>query len=331
MKMKQKSILITGGTGSFGKEFIKSIIDTHEYNRIVIYSRDEFKQYQMENEFPKSKYPHLRFFIGDVRDKDRLKRACSGINIIVHAAAMKHVPIAEYNPDEFIKTNIIGAQNVVDVALSTESVKAVVALSTDKAAAPINLYGATKLVSDKLFVSANNVKGSKDIKFSVVRYGNVLCSRGSVIPFFIEKSKSGVIPLTHKDMTRFNMLLSDAVDMVSWVIEMSDGGEIFVPKLKSFKLTTLANAISKTSKHEIVGLRPGEKIHEEMITTSDSYYTVDIGKFYAILPPDKDINSYIKKFNGSKVEPGFSYNSLTNPDVLGESELKRMIKLEFNG
>jgi UDP-N-acetylglucosamine 4,6-dehydratase len=331
MKMKQKSILITGGTGSFGKEFIKSIIDKHEYNRIVIYSRDEFKQYHMENEFPKSKYPHLRFFIGDVRDKDRLKRACSGINIIVHAAAMKHVPIAEYNPDEFIKTNIIGAQNVVDVALSTESVKAVVALSTDKAAAPINLYGATKLVSDKLFVSANNVKGSKDIKFSVVRYGNVLCSRGSVIPFFIKKSKSGVIPLTHKDMTRFNMLLSDAVDMVSWVIEMSDGGEIFVPKLKSFKLTTLANAISKTSKHEIVGLRPGEKIHEEMITTSDSYYTVDLGKFYAILPPDKDMNSYIKKFNGSKVEPGFSYNSLTNPDVLGEPELKHMIKMEFNG
>ena len=242
MKMKQKSILITGGTGSFGKEFIKSIIDGHEYNRIVIYSRDEFKQYHMENEFPKSKYPHLRFFIGDVRDKDRLKRACSGINVIVHAAAMKHVPIAEYNPDEFIKTNIIGAQNVVDVALDTKSVKAVIALSTDKAAAPINLYGATKLVSDKLFVSANNVKGSKDIKFSVVRYGNVLCSRGSVIPFFIQKSKSGSIPLTHKDMTRFNMLLSDAVDMVKWVIEMSDGGEIFVPKLKSFKLTTLANA-----------------------------------------------------------------------------------------
>ena len=323
-----KSILITGGTGSFGKAFTKLILNNPQYKRVVIYSRDEFKQFEMQNMFPKDKYPQLRFFIGDVRDKERLIRACEGIDVIVHAAALKQVPAAEYNPEEFIKTNINGAQNVIDAALHN-NIKNVVALSTDKAAAPINLYGATKLVSDKLFVAANNIKGDRNLKLSVVRYGNVLGSRGSVIPFFLEKSKTGIIPITHSDMTRFNMLLEDAVNMVLWVIDNNMGGEIFVPKLKSFTLTNLARCIAPFAKHDIIGLRPGEKIHEEMITSSDSYYTLDIGNFYAILPSGCDITKY-NPLKGTLVQPGFSYTSGNNTQWLSDDEIKKLINDEFN-
>src|SRR5664280_428704 len=266
-----KSVLITGGTGSFGKKFTETILQKYpEVKRIVIYSRDELKQYEMAQKYPEKEYPNIRFFIGDVRDAARFKRACEDIDVIIHAAALKHVPIAEYNPDECIKTNIGGAQNVIDAALTT-NVKIVVALSTDKAAAPINLYGATKLVSDKLFIAANNIKGNRDLRFSVVRYGNVMGSRGSVIPFFIEKAKTGVIPITHSEMTRFNISLEDGVEMVLWAIKNALGKEIFIPKIPSYNIETLARAIAPNAKFKDIGIRPGEKIHEELITESDSY------------------------------------------------------------
>ncbi|MFA7314337.1 MAG: UDP-N-acetylglucosamine 4,6-dehydratase (inverting) [Candidatus Magasanikbacteria bacterium] len=311
--LKDKSILITGGTGSFGKKFVKTILERYpDVKRLVIYSRDELKQYEMSQVYPENKFPQVRFFIGDVRDLARLKRACEGIDIIVHAAALKHVPIAEYNPDECIKTNIGGAQNVVDAALAT-NVKVVIALSTDKAAAPINLYGATKLVSDKLFIAAYNIKGARDLRFSVVRYGNVMGSRGSVIPFFIKKAREeNVLPITHMDMTRFNISLEDAVDMVLWAIENAIGGEIFVPKIPSFKIKVLAQAIAPNAKLIEIGIRPGEKLHEEMITSSDSFNTIEFDKYYAILPSNVEKEKYLKHFSAKEVEKGFQYNSGTN-------------------
>lgn len=323
--LTDKSVLITGGTGSFGKKFVETILrDYPKVRRIVIYSRDELKQFDMSQQYPVSKYPQVRFFIGDVRDGARLKRACEGIDVIIHAAALKQVPAAEYNPDEFIKTNIGGAQNIIDAALST-SIKVVVALSTDKAAAPINLYGATKLVSDKLFIAANNIKGNRDLRFSAVRYGNVMGSRGSVIPFFRDKAVSGILPITHKEMTRFNISLEDGVEMVLWAIENALGGEIFVPKIPSYKIETVAKAIAPNAILEDVGIRPGEKLHEEMITESDSYNTIEFEKYYAILPAGVDKQKYIKHFNATEVPQGFTYNSGTNSDWETEETLRDKI------
>lgn len=325
--LNEKSILITGGTGSFGKKFTEMILARYpNVKRLVIYSRDELKQFEMSQLFPVTKYPQVRFFIGDVRDKDRFRRACEGIDVIIHAAALKQVPAAEYNPDEFIKTNIGGAQTVIDAALST-NVKVVVALSTDKAAAPINLYGATKLVSDKLFVSANNIKGWRDLRFSVVRYGNVMGSRGSVIPFFMEKSKNGnILPITHKEMTRFNISLEEGVEMVLWAIENALGGEIFVPKIPSYRIETVARAISPSAELEYVGIRAGEKLHEEMITESDSYNTIEFDRYYAILPSDANKEKYLAHFNACEVPKGFKYNSGTNEQWVDEEAMRSLIR-----
>ena len=325
--LSNKSILITGGTGSFGKKFTEIILQKYPYvKRLVIFSRDELKQYEMAIIYPETKYPQIRFFIGDVRDGARLKRACEGIDIIIHSAALKHVPVAEYNPDEFIKTNIGGAQNVIDAALSND-IKIVIALSTDKAAAPINLYGATKLVSDKLFIAGNNIKGKRDLRFSVVRYGNVMGSRGSVIPFFIQKAKNGnVLPITHKEMTRFNISLDDGVEMVLWAIENALGGEIFVPKIPSYRIETVVKAIAPNSTLEYIGIRPGEKLHEEMITESDSYNTIEFDKYYAILPSDALKEKYLTHFNGWEVPKGFKYNSGTNNKWVEVEEMRQLIR-----
>jgi len=327
MNLNGKSLLITGGTGSFGKEFVKTILDKWpDIKRLVIYSRDEQKQYVMAQEFPENKFPQLRFFIGDVRDYERLKRACQGIDYIIHAAAMKHVHIAEYNPDECVKTNIGGAEHVIRAALET-SVEKVVALSTDKACAPINLYGATKLTSDKLFIAANNIRGHKSIKFSVVRYGNVMGSNGSVMPFFLKKRKEGILPITDPKMTRFNISLAEGVEMVLHALETAWGGELFVPKIPSYKITDVAEAIAPDCEQKVVGIRPGEKIHEEMITASDSFSTYDLGKYYAILPqsPVWNLEEYIKHFNATKVNEGFCYNSGTNTEWLTVEKLRELI------
>jgi len=322
-----KSVLITGGTGSLGKELTKTILKNWpDVSRLVIYSRDEQKQYQMEQEFPVAKYPAMRYFIGDVRDLERLKRAFTGIDYVIHAAAMKHVHIAEYNPDECVKTNIGGAENVIKAALESD-VTRVVALSTDKACAPINLYGATKLTSDKLFIAANNIKGKKDIRFSVVRYGNVMGSNGSVIPFFLKKKSSGVLPITDPNMTRFNISLIGGVDMVLHALDSAWGGELFVPKIPSYKIMDVAEAIGPECEHRIDGIRPGEKIHEEMITSSDSFTTYDLGKYYVILPqvPFWDLNDYIKNFDAKKVAEGFSYSSGENTEWETIESLRNLI------
>ncbi len=326
--LQNKSILITGGTGSLGKALTKHILRTFpSINRLIIFSRDEQKQFQMAQEFPVEIYPQLRYFIGDVRDKNRLNRAFKGVDYVIHAAAMKHVPIAEYNPDECVKTNIHGAQNVIDAALET-NVERVVALSTDKACAPINLYGATKLASDKLFVAANNISGWNSIKFSVVRYGNVMGSNGSVIPFYMKKRSEGVLPITNSNMTRFNISLQGGVDMVMYALEHAWGGEIFIPKIPSYKITDIAEAIAPNAEIKIVGIRPGEKLHEEMITSSDSFLTYDLGKYYVILPstPKWDVQHFLTSNNAKKVVDGFSYNSFNNTEWLTVEELRSLIK-----
>jgi UDP-N-acetylglucosamine 4,6-dehydratase/5-epimerase len=322
------SILITGGTGSFGKAFIAEILERFpRIQRLVVYSRDELKQWELQQLYPDSQFPQLRFFIGDVRDRERLRRALEGIDTVVHAAALKQVPAAEYNPIEFIKTNVLGAENVVQACLDTD-VKRVVALSTDKAAAPINLYGATKLCSDKLFIAANNIKGERDLRFSVVRYGNVMGSRGSVIPFFLEKAKSGALPITDPAMTRFNISLSEGVDMVLWALEHALGGELFVPKIPSYRIIDVAEAIGPSCEKPIIGIRPGEKIHEEMITASDSFTTIDLGAYYAILPSDgRVLQSYQEAgIHSTAVPTGFAYNSDANPEFLSVYELRALIK-----
>lgn len=322
-----KSILITGGTGSLGKALTATIFQRWpNLKRLVILSRDEQKQFQMAQEYTPEKYPQIRFFIGDVRDEERLRRAFKGIDYVIHAAAMKHVPIAEYNPSECVKTNINGAQNVINAALDTE-VSHVVALSTDKAAAPINLYGATKLTSDKLFIAANNIRGRNPIKFSVVRYGNVMGSNGSVIPFFINKKKEGVLPITVESMTRFNISLQGGVDMVLHALETAWGGELFVPKIPSYNILDIAKAIGPECEHRVIGIRPGEKIHEEMITTSDSFFTYDLGKYYAIVPqtPTWNISDFISHFNAKKVPDGFSYNSGNNTEWETVESLRALI------
>ncbi|PTT40620.1 UDP-N-acetylglucosamine 4,6-dehydratase (inverting) [Acidovorax sp. HMWF018] len=325
--LSHKSILITGGTGSFGKAFVQTVLQRYpDIRRLVVFSRDELKQFEMAQAFPDTQYPAIRYFIGDVRDGERLRRAMEGIEVVIHAAALKQVPAAEYNPFECIKTNVLGAQNVIEACLDTD-VRRVVALSTDKAAAPINLYGATKLCSDKLFTAANNIKGNRDLHFSVVRYGNVMGSRGSVIPFFLERRKTGVLPITDPAMTRFNISLQEGVDMVLWVLENALGGEIFVPKIPSYRVVDVARAIGPECELSVVGIRPGEKIHEEMITGSDSFNTVDLGRYFAILPSagNHSVEQYCALTGGLPVAPGYAYDSGSNPDFLSVEQLRQLI------
>lgn len=325
-----RSILVTGGTGSFGQAFVRTLLDEHpEVERIVVYSRDELKQYEMAQKL--GDHPAMRFFIGDVRDEPRLKRALEGVEVVVHAAALKQVPAAEYNPFEVIKTNVLGAQNLVEACLDSD-VRTVIALSTDKAAAPINLYGATKLCSDKLVTAANNMRGRRDIKFAVVRYGNVMGSRGSVIPYFLAARRNGVLPITDPGMTRFNITLHEGVEMVRWAIENSLGGEIFVPRIPSYKILDLAEAIGPDCERRIVGIRPGEKVHEEMITSSDSYNTVDLGRYFAILSSSGEFaaDEYLERRPGNRVKPGFCYNSGTNERFLSVDELRELIRTHLD-
>ncbi len=326
--MDGSSILLTGGTGSFGRRFVETVLTQSDVRRLVVYSRDELKQSEMsQTDLARANDSRLRFFLGDVRDAGRLRRAMEGVDTVVHAAALKQVPAGEYNPQEFVKTNILGAQNVIDAALDS-GVKRVVALSTDKAAAPINLYGATKLVSDKLFVSANNIKGPRDLRFSVVRYGNVMGSRGSVVPFFLARSSTGVLPITDEEMTRFNISLDEGVDLVLWALEHGRGSEILVPKIPSFRITDLAEAVGPSVRRDIIGIRPGEKLHEEMITSSDSYSTVDLGPYYAILPSGNDRvqSRYVDATGAVPVASGFTYSSGTNERFLTVDELRQLIR-----
>ena len=326
-----KNILITGGTGSFGQKFAETCLNKFNVKKIIIYSRDELKQFEMSNKFSKKKnFNKLRFFIGDVRDYSRLFTAMENVDIVVHAAALKQVTTAEYNPWEAIKTNVYGAQNVIESSLNRK-VENIIALSTDKAAAPINLYGATKLTSDKLFLSANNVRGSKNTKFSVVRYGNVMFSRGSVIPFFLEQKKLGTIPITDKEMTRFNITLDEGVDFVLKCFKNMIGGELFVPKIPSVKIIDLANVIAPNLPQKIIGIRPGEKIHEEMITETDSLNTYEFKDYYVILSDygysleKNQIQKYIISKGGKKCKRGFNYNSKNNAKFLKKSEIEKLI------
>lgn len=325
--LNNKSLLITGGTGSFGKYFVKKILLKYpKIKRLIIFSRDELKQFEMSKEFTTEKYPCLRYFLGDIRDNKRLRTAFEGIDIVVHAAALKQVPTAEYNPMEYIKTNVIGAQNIIESAIE-KNVKKVIALSTDKAASPINLYGATKLCSDKLFIAANNYVGKKNVSFSIVRYGNVMGSRGSIIPIFINDAKTGTLKITDNRMTRFNLSLNESFELVLNSIKKSIGGEIFVPKIPSYKILDLANAIGPSCKKIEIGIRPGEKIHEEMITMSDSYTTYDTGKFFIILPSNNPelIKRFKKSYKIKKVKENFSYNSFTNKEFLNIKEIRKLI------
>ncbi len=323
-----KHILVTGGTGSFGRKFVETILRDHpQVERLVIFSRDELKQFEMAQRFPESRYPAIRYFIGDVRDAARLRRAMEGIDTVVHAAALKQVPAAEYNPFEAIKTNVMGAQNVIDAAMDS-GVNRVVALSTDKAAAPINLYGATKLCSDKLFIAANNFKGHRDLKFSVVRYGNVMGSRGSVIPFFLERRKTGVLPITDERMTRFNISLEDGVALVLQALDSMWGGELFVPRIPSYRITDVAEAIAPRCKLEVVGIRPGEKLHEEMITETDGLNTIEFDDYFVISPSTQiwDPLKYAATFAGKRCQYGFRYTSENNTVWLSVTELRELIR-----
>lgn len=327
-----KSILVTGGTGSFGKKFIETILKSNRgIERLVVFSRDELKQFEMAQAFPTSKYPQIRFFIGDVRDRDRLMRALEGIDTVVHAAALKQVPTAEYNPMECIKTNVLGAENLIEACLAT-SVRRVVALSTDKAAAPINLYGATKLCSDKLFIAANNIRGLHNIRFSVVRYGNVMGSRGSVIPFFLERRKSGVLPITDTRMTRFNITLQEGVDMVLHALDRSLGGELYVPQIPSYRINDVADAIGPDCEKPVVGIRAGEKIHEEMVTETDALQTISTGRSFIIVPmlfgrdQAKVMAEFCRHHGATPVAEGFSYNSGRNTDWLTVPQIRQLIR-----
>jgi len=330
--LNNKSVLITGGTGSFGKEFVRTVLRQFpEVKRLIVFSRDELKQFEMAQEFSPRKYPMMRYLIGDIRDKDRLRRALEGVDIVIHAAALKQVPTAEYNPFECIKTNVLGAQNLVEASIDA-GVQQLVALSTDKAAAPINLYGATKLCSDKLFVAANNMKGMHKIHFSVVRYGNVMGSRGSVIPFFLKQKETGVLPITDAGMTRFNISLQEGVDLVMHALKHARGGEIFVPKIPSYRITDVATAIGPNCEQKIVGIRPGEKLHEEMITETDSLNTISTEKYYIILPslpfqtPEEVMKTYTAHHKGQPVARGFSYNSGENEAFLSVEEIRELIR-----
>ena len=324
--LNNKKILITGGTGSFGKEFVKFVLQRYKkIKKLIIFSRDELKQYEMRKNYPDEKYPFIRFFIGDIRDYSRLSRAFDDIDIIIHAAALKHVPLAENDPFEFIKTNVYGAQNIIEASLE-RGIKKVITLSTDKASAPINLYGATKLCSDKLFSAANNIKGKRNITFSTVRYGNVMASRGSVIPLFLNQyKKKELFTITDPRMTRCNISLHEAIQMVLWVTKNAKGGEIFVPKIPSIKILDLIKAIDPKANYKIIGLRPGEKLHEDLITKDESMHTFDLKKYYAIINPA--INSLQRYYKGiKKIAPDKSYNSKDNPDYLSISKIKKLIK-----
>ena len=321
-------LLITGATGSFGKAFIGHLLQLFpQIQRVVVFSRDELKQWELQQLFPQEDYPQLRFFLGDVRDQSRLHRALEGIDTVVHAAALKQVPAAEYNPFEFIRTNVIGAQNLIEACLDSD-VRRVVALSTDKAAAPVNLYGATKLCSDKLFIAANNFVGGRDLRFSVVRYGNVMGSRGSVIPYFLDKASTGILPITDPRMTRFNISLDEGVAMVMWALENALGGELLVPRIPSYRIVDVAEAIGPSCGKLIVGIRPGEKIHEEMITASDSFSTVDLGKYFAILPTSgpSSPSRYCELTGSQPVAEGFAYDSGTNADFLNVDQIRDLIR-----
>lgn len=331
MDWSNTSILITGGTGSFGKEFIKTILQQHpEVKKIIVYSRDEYKQFVMSQMPEFSGHSNIRYFIGDVRDKDRFKRALEGVNVVIHAAALKQVPACEYNPFEAIKTNVIGAQNIIE-SIYDSSVEKVVALSTDKACSPVNLYGATKLCSDKLFVAANNVLGGRKLSFSVVRYGNVMGSRGSVIPFFIDKKLTGILPITDPEMTRFNISLKEGVEMVLYALNYAKGGEIFVPKIPSYRITDVAEAIGPECEHPVVGIRPGEKIHEEMISESDSPNTIEAEKYYVIVPSlygrnqNDLLEQYMTYHKAVRVVDGFCYSSGKNKQWLTVEQIRQLI------
>ncbi len=330
--LNDKTILLTGGTGSFGKKFIETVLKNYVPKKVIIYSRDELKQFEMQQQDRfKATNTLVRYFIGDVRDYGRLKMAMDGVDVVVHAAALKQVPTAEYNPFEAVKTNIIGGQNVIDAAME-HGVEKVIALSTDKAAAPINLYGATKLTSDKLFIAANNYKGRNNIKLSAVRYGNVMGSRGSVIPFFKKQKETGILPITDERMTRFNITLEEGVDFVLKCLDQMWGGELFVPKIPSYRILDIAKAIAPECEFDIVGIRPGEKLHEEMITETDALNTVEFEKYFVILPSSEKLgwneDEFLKNYDsgyGKMCEHGFSYNSGTNKDFLTIDDLKKMI------
>jgi UDP-N-acetylglucosamine 4,6-dehydratase len=325
--LQGKSILVTGGTGSFGKKFVETVLRDHNPKKVIVFSRDELKQYEMSLDERFKDNEKLRYFIGDIRDGERMERACEGVDVIIHAAALKQVPAAEYNPMECIKTNVLGSQNVINAALNC-GVSRVVALSTDKAAAPVNLYGATKLCSDKLFTAANNMIGKRDLKLSVVRYGNVMGSRGSVIPFFMSQRHKGMIPITHEAMTRFNILIEEGVAMVLYALEHAWGGEIFVPKIPSYNIMAVAEAVAPNCRHQIVGIRPGEKLHEEMVTESDAEKTIDCGKYYVILPStiNWSLEDYMNKFKAVKVPKNFRYNSGDNDQWVNVDEIRALIK-----
>ncbi len=320
---KNKTVLITGGTGSFGQKFLSQLLSHYnEIKKIIIFSRDELKQHQMQEKFYRY-HKKIRYFIGDVRDKERLRSAFENVDILVHAAALKQVPTAEYNPIEFIKTNILGAQNIIEVALE-KKIKKVIALSTDKATAPINLYGATKLCADKLFLAANNASGTKNTIFSVLRYGNVMMSRGSVIPIFLKLNKKDVYPVTSPEMTRFSITLLESVKFCLDVIKISKGAEIFIPKLKSYKIIDLIKSINPNPKIKIIGIRDGEKLEEELISSNDSNDIYDIGKYYVYCNFEKYKKNYLKF---KKLKSGFSYNSRDN-DFYNVQELKKIIEKE---
>tara|TARA_Y200000002_G_scaffold381246_1_gene394768 strand:- start:11348 stop:12337 length:990 start_codon:yes stop_codon:yes gene_type:complete len=322
---KNKNLLITGGTGSLGRALTKEIFKRHnDIGKLIVFSRDEQKHFQMREEFPAEEFPKLKFVLGDVRDYESIKSACKEVDYIIHAAAMKHVHLSEMNPDECIKTNVIGAQNIIKAANSTNTMSSVVALSTDKACAPVNLYGATKLTSDKLFIAANN---NSNTCYSVVRYGNVMSSNGSVIPFFLNRKKQGTLPITDPEMTRFNITLGEGVNLVLYALQNASGGELFVPKIPSYNIMDLAKAVDSECSTKIIGIRPGEKVHEEMISSSDSYNTYDIGKYYVILPTivNWNLNEFLEKFKAKKVPVGFNYNSKENKEFLSVEKLKKLI------
>lgn len=325
-------VLVTGGTGSFGKKFVETVLERYpKIERLAVFSRDELKQFEMAQTFSEAACPAMRYFIGDVRDAERLERAMERVDVVIHAAALKHVPVCEYNPFEAIKTNILGAQNVVNAAMNC-GVKRVVALSTDKAAAPINLYGATKLASDKLFVAANYARGPRDLRLSVVRYGNVMGSRGSVIPFFLSRRSGGVLPITDERMTRFNITLQQGVDFVLEALGCMWGGEIFVPKIPSYRITDVAEAVAPNCRIQVVGIRPGEKLHEEMITETDSLSTVELEHKYVILPSMSlwDVDEFMSTQNARMCEPGFRYSSGTNSEWLTVTQLRELVKLHVD-
>jgi UDP-N-acetylglucosamine 4,6-dehydratase/5-epimerase len=324
---ENKSVLITGGTGSFGKKFTRIILDELKPKKLVIFSRDELKQFEMRHTFPEEKYPNIRYFIGDVRDRDRLYRALDGIDIIIHAAALKQVPTAEYNPGEVVKTNIVGAQNIIDAAID-RGIEKVVALSTDKAANPINLYGATKLVSDKLFIAGNHYSGGHKTRFSVVRYGNVVGSRGSVIPFFLKQKETGVLPITDFRMTRFWITLEQGVRLVLIALKQMAGGELFVPKIPSMRIVDLAKAMAPECELKEIGIRPGEKLHEVMIPYDEARNTLEYNDYYVIQPTVNwwDDKKYQKTNGGRPCSKDFVYSSDQNKEWLTTKDLNFIVE-----